>query len=163
MGSRIPDTTETTCSLSLLTWNAPAAFSKSKIMQAEQASELSRTEKFGMLMLAKFKSYLIRKYYGGFVDVCGNARVMNGNGLYMPGFSFVTGWEALKDSAQKYLLFAFICWALNIYRKHGGSSGQTGVKETTERIQVAGACSRNVRDLLMKVASSMKPEHADSR
>lgn len=83
-------------------------------------------------MLAKFESYLIRKYYDGFVDVCGNDRVMNGNGLYMPGFSFVIGWEALKDSAQKYLFFAFIWWALNIYRKQGGSSGQTGVKETTK-------------------------------
>ena len=25
-------------------------------------------------MLAKFKSYLIRRYYGGFVDVCGHER-----------------------------------------------------------------------------------------
>ena len=64
------------------------------IMQAEQATKLR--QKTGTLMLAKFMSHLIRRYM---VDLwmCVGMLVSFGNELYMSGFSFVIGQEALKD------------------------------------------------------------------
>ncbi len=97
------------------------------------------------------------------MDVCGNACVIRERIVHVR-FQFCDRTRSIERLSSKVSLSCIHLLGFEYLSKASSKQRpKTGVKETTERIRVAGACSRNVRDLLMKVASSMKPEHADSR